>query len=205
MHVSKLIWGIALTVLASITPSLGMQTAVSSLDYTFYADQYIPTTRVTQVNITNVGAGYTSNPSVVIAGGGGSGATATAVETSGVLTAVTVTNQGYGYTSAPTVTFTGGGGSGATATAALGDICAGATAAFASVPSAMACSVKVMLPPQPNTSMPVACSNTIVIPSYACPFSPTTVGKATLEGNGTSSGTAWTPPANTVYTVVMIH
>ena len=56
---------------------------------------------------------------VVIAGGGDSGAAATAVVSDGKVTAITVDEVGSGYTSAPTITITGGGGSGATATATL--------------------------------------------------------------------------------------
>ena len=50
---------------------------------------------------------------------GGTGATATATVSGGVVTAVTVTGVGSGYTSVPTIGFTGGAGSGATATATL--------------------------------------------------------------------------------------
>jgi hypothetical protein len=70
------------------------------------------------VTVTAGGTGYTSVPTVVFTGGGGSGAAGTAVLTAQVVTSVTITNAGTGYTSNPTVSFTGGGGSGATATAA---------------------------------------------------------------------------------------
>lgn len=68
--------------------------------------------------VTAGGAGYTTAPTVAITGGGGSGATATAVVAGGVVTGVTITNKGTGYTSAPTIAFTGA-GTGATATADL--------------------------------------------------------------------------------------
>jgi hypothetical protein len=58
---------------------------------------------VTAVNVTNGGSGYTTARAVVFAGGGGSGAAATAVLSNGVITGITVTNGGSGYTSAPTV------------------------------------------------------------------------------------------------------
>jgi FtsP/CotA-like multicopper oxidase with cupredoxin domain len=54
---------------------------------------------------------------VAITGGGGTGATATAIV--GGLTGLTLTSGGSGYTSAPVVTITGGGGYGATATASV--------------------------------------------------------------------------------------
>jgi len=74
---------------------------------------------VTSFTVTAGGTGYTSAPTVTIAGGSGSGATATATVTGGVVTAVTVTSGGTNYATAPRVTFSGGGGSGAAATAVL--------------------------------------------------------------------------------------
>ena len=72
------------------------------------------------ITVTAGGSGYTSRPTVAFSGGGGTGATATAVIASGAVTGVTLTNPGSGYTSAPTIAFSGGGGgSGATATATL--------------------------------------------------------------------------------------
>jgi hypothetical protein len=64
--------------------------------------------KVTGINPVNQGAGYLagfSPASVTISGGGGSGATATAVVgPNGQISSFTVTNQGTGYTSVPTVT-----------------------------------------------------------------------------------------------------
>ena len=77
-------------------------------------------TAVGSVAITSGGSGYSSEPTVAITGGGGTGATAVATVANGVVTGVTVTNEGSGYTSAPTISFTGAGGSGATATAYVG-------------------------------------------------------------------------------------
>ena len=71
------------------------------------------------VSITAGGSGYSSVPTVVIAGDG-TGATATATVGSGAVTGVTINTSGSGYTFA-FITFTGGGGSGATAKANLGD------------------------------------------------------------------------------------
>ncbi len=81
---------------------------------------FMPATdQVTAANVTAGGTGYTSEPSVVFTGGGGTGATAVAAIAGGVVTAVTITNPGTGYTTAPTVGFTGGGGTGAAATATV--------------------------------------------------------------------------------------
>ena len=70
------------------------------------------------MNVTAGGTGF-SGPDVGISGGGGSGATAVATITTGVITAITVTNPGSGYATAPAVNITGGVGNGATATATL--------------------------------------------------------------------------------------
>lgn len=72
---------------------------------------------VARIRVTAGGSGYTSPPTVAISGGGGSGATATAVLTGDVVTAVNITAGGANYTSNPTVSFSGGGGAGATAIA----------------------------------------------------------------------------------------
>jgi len=82
-------------------------------------------TGVITVNVTAGGTGYTSAPAVSITGGGGTGATATAVLTGTTVTGVTITNPGSGYTSAPTIGFSGGGGTGATATSVVGMACTG--------------------------------------------------------------------------------
>ena len=51
---------------------------------------------------------YSVAPTVAISGGGGTGATATAVLTSGKVSGITITNPGTGYTTAPTIAFSGG-------------------------------------------------------------------------------------------------
>ena len=55
-------------------------------------------------SVTNSGSGYTT-PAVVLTGGGGTGATATARVSQGRIIALVLTNAGTGYTTAPTVTF----------------------------------------------------------------------------------------------------
>lgn len=79
---------------------------------------------VQSIAVTNNGTGYTSAPTVALTGGGGTGATATAVlgsgATAGQVVAINVTAPGTGYTSAPTVALTGGQGSGAVAAASFG-------------------------------------------------------------------------------------
>lgn len=83
-----------------------------------------PTSRyVTGIEILDGGSGYTSAPTVILAGGmGGSGATAKAVVTGGVVTQVIVTARGYNYNDEPTVVFLGGGGSGADAQSSISTV-----------------------------------------------------------------------------------
>jgi hypothetical protein len=80
---------------------------------------------VSFITITNGGMNYTSAPVVTLTGGGGSGATATAVvDAGGAVTAINITSGGSGYSAAPVVSFSGGGSgspspTGAAATASL--------------------------------------------------------------------------------------
>ncbi|WP_199345044.1 MULTISPECIES: phage tail sheath C-terminal domain-containing protein [Nostoc] len=78
-----------------------------------------PVGKVDKITIDSAGTGYTSAPTVVLTGGAGTGATARATLSPGVVTGITITTGGTGYTSAPTVVLTGGGGTGATATATV--------------------------------------------------------------------------------------
>jgi hypothetical protein len=76
-----------------------------------YANSPMPTVTGTPVggvtlngfSVTNGGSGYTT-PAVVLTGGGGTGATATARVSNGVILGLVLTNAGTGYTAAPTVT-----------------------------------------------------------------------------------------------------
>ena len=65
---------------------------------------------VSNIVVTNGGANYTVAPNVVLVGGGGTGATASAViDSGGAVTAINVTAIGSGYTAAPVVQISGGG------------------------------------------------------------------------------------------------
>lgn len=72
-----------------------------------YDDQY--STEVQGINLIVGGYGYSSTPSITISGGGGTGASAAAVLSNGVIVGITLTSRGSGYTSVPTVTISGGG------------------------------------------------------------------------------------------------
>jgi autotransporter-associated beta strand protein len=76
--------------------------------------------KINSINVTAGGSGYTAAPAVILVGGGGTGATATATLSGGVVTDINIANQGSGYTSMPAVYITdasgaGVAGSGATA------------------------------------------------------------------------------------------
>jgi hypothetical protein len=61
---------------------------------------------VTSIDVTRLGEGYTSVPTITISEppAGGVQATATAVLTQGRVTSINITNPGSGYTTAPTIT-----------------------------------------------------------------------------------------------------
>lgn len=63
---------------------------------------------ITAIGVSFPGVNYTTAPTILISGGSGTGATATATVAGGVVTAITVTNGGSGYTSTPAISFTGG-------------------------------------------------------------------------------------------------
>jgi FtsP/CotA-like multicopper oxidase with cupredoxin domain len=73
---------------------------------------------LTGISLTTGGA-YSLAPTVVISGGGGTGATATAALGGRAVVSVALNNGGSGYRTVPTVTFSGGGGTGATARATV--------------------------------------------------------------------------------------
>jgi hypothetical protein len=63
--------------------------------------------------IVNKGSGYTSPPTLIVSGGGGSGAQLVPVLYNGSIYDVIIVNSGSGYISSPTISVVGGGGSGA--------------------------------------------------------------------------------------------
>lgn len=89
----------------------------SGLVYDMYDDHYCD--ELDGINLISGGYGFADPPTVIITGGGGSGASAVAHIANGIVIEIEMTNPGRGYTSAPTVTITGGGGEGAAATAVL--------------------------------------------------------------------------------------
>ncbi len=84
----------------------------------WYARLGDPGNQLSGIQVIDPGSGYTSDPTVEITGGGGSGGIAVAARASdGSIASILVVSPGSGYTSPPTVTIVGGGGSGATARA----------------------------------------------------------------------------------------
>tara|TARA_Y100001934_G_scaffold278319_1_gene379259 strand:+ start:7852 stop:9477 length:1626 start_codon:yes stop_codon:yes gene_type:complete len=74
------------------------------------------------IGVENGGESYDSNDTVVIEGGGGSGAAATLIESEGVISAIVLTSVGTGYTSAPAIRVNSRTGSGATFQAKLSSV-----------------------------------------------------------------------------------
>ena len=85
--------------------------------YDMYDDLYC--NEIIGIDIVSGGAGYTSLPTITITGGGGTGASYTAVVLEGEIIGVDLVSKGTGYTSTPTVTVSGGGGTGADLRAVL--------------------------------------------------------------------------------------
>jgi hypothetical protein len=144
--------GSATTVLAASTI---LAPAITNLGITQYGSQYLiivanqangywvwdgsllytAGTLGPKITLTNVGSAYVSTPTVLISGGHGSGATASATVSDGSVTSVTITNPGQGYLvgDEPVVTFSGGtqAGSGASLTGVMATNAGGSGATVA--------------------------------------------------------------------------
>jgi hypothetical protein len=104
--------------------------------------------------MTNVGANYASVPSVTITQGGGAGATAQAVVTSGTVSQIIVTNAGTGYTSVPTVVIAP-----SSASNTVGQLCADSANFIAASGSLPAIGVKTATGPVAATAtVPTVCA-----------------------------------------------
>ena len=80
--------------------------------------------KITELKLTSGGSGYLTEPKVIISSDSGSGATARAFFTNGVVNRIILQKPGSGYLSAPTVSIVGGlsdKGVAATAVAIIGD------------------------------------------------------------------------------------
>lgn len=77
---------------------------------------------IVKIQVIDEGTGYISTPSVIISGGGGSGASAIAVVLNEKINRIDITNVGEKYTKPPDIIIEGGGGSGAYAIAYLKDL-----------------------------------------------------------------------------------
>jgi len=81
--------------------AVGIESMISGLSDLCQINKNL--SRIQQVQITNPGYGYTTEPAVVFVGGGGAGAAATATIGDGVVGLVTVVSGGSGYVSSPIV------------------------------------------------------------------------------------------------------
>ena len=84
-------------------------TIVITFDATAKATSSLSGSGVGSVSVTAGGGLYTSAPTVVFSGGGGTGAAGTATMLGGSVVGVAITSAGSGYITAPSVSFTGGG------------------------------------------------------------------------------------------------
>jgi len=97
----------------SLLAGLAMPSGGVNLGYSYGANTTSYSWVLFRVDVTNPGAGYTSNPSVTLYG---------ATITGFSVFAATITKPGSGYSSPPSITISGGGGTGMTATATTGRI-----------------------------------------------------------------------------------
>lgn len=67
--------------------------------------------QITEIVLIDSGSNYTEPPTVIITGGGGTGATAKAYVSNGRVSGIVVTNPGKNYTSTPQIALVGGNGS----------------------------------------------------------------------------------------------
>jgi hypothetical protein len=97
-------------------------TQINTYPWKFWADNTGYT--VTELKIVDGGSGYITEPQIVFSSSSGSGATAVAYFTNGVINRLILLTSGRGYLSAPTVSIIGGlgiGGVAARAIAIIGD------------------------------------------------------------------------------------
>lgn len=79
--------------------------------YDMFDDEY--SNQIVGIDVVDGGYDYSSLPTITISGGGGTGASFSAVVQDGKIIGVDTISRGDGYVSLPTVTLSGGGGSGA--------------------------------------------------------------------------------------------
>jgi hypothetical protein len=96
----------------SLTGKVDHITTQSSIITTYPWKNWLDnnTYRLTEIVLHYSGKGYTSQPQVVISGGGGIGASATAYISQGIVYSIVIDNPGTGFTSAPTIYLSGGNG-----------------------------------------------------------------------------------------------
>lgn len=113
---------------AEISNKRSQESALDAIDAAIVAltDAEVPVggltgvqTSISQLILTHGGSGYVTAPHVVFTGGAGTGATATAYISAGVVIRIDLNSGGTGYTTLPTISFTGGSGTGATAVAVI--------------------------------------------------------------------------------------
>jgi len=136
------------------------------------------TTSVAWIQVTGGGSGYAVAPGVTFSGGGGAGASATAVISGGAVVGVRMVTNGSGYTSAPAIGFTTGA---ATATAGLGTVAvSGSTVTYTMATLAAGTTATFVIPCTVNsTGVPAGTTTVTNSASIADTF--TSAGPATAS------------------------
>ena len=141
---------------------------------------FVSTATVAGAVVADGGTGYVTGDQVVFSGGGGTGAAATVIASTGspILTAPIVNNIGSGYTTNPSVSITGGSGSGATAVATIVTSGISATVTPLSGSGYTSATTAIVSPPQ------TAGTQAVVTPTVAFPIS----GVFTIAAGAGGSG-----------------
>ena len=101
----SLIWSFETGYIVDSSPAVANgKVFVGSMDFKVYCFGLPVSIRLTGATVSSGGSGYTT-PHVLLVGGGGTGAAATARVSQGVIFGIVLTNPGSGYTSPPTITF----------------------------------------------------------------------------------------------------
>ena len=100
--------------------SVGQNTFIAGLNTIPLQETYPLTGWIGGYTVNAGGFNYSANPTIAVAGGGGTLATASAVVAGGVIIGINATNWGKNYATVPTITITDPTGTGASATAILG-------------------------------------------------------------------------------------
>jgi hypothetical protein len=96
-------WNFTPTQIGNYSVYLKVTDSLNNQAQSNVAMSILVTSELSSINLVSGGSYYTT-PAIIISGGGGTGATATARVSQGVIYDIVITNPGTGYSSAPTIT-----------------------------------------------------------------------------------------------------